>query len=99
MENVKINDNDLNAARGWANGIETVLSRTYDQSGVLLTYVNSSKWSGKSRDACLTYLEILNQYHKELLETSKLQTKALNNLKGYMDDFLQDGSVKEVKNL
>lgn len=96
---VEISSSKLNEARTAARAIETSLKTAYEQCGTLLSYTQSAKWDGKSRDAFITYLEIIHQYHNDLNEIVKLQTTALNNLKRYMNDFKNDNSVKEVRNL
>jgi uncharacterized protein YukE len=96
---VEINGNKLNEARTAAKAIETSLKTAYEQCGTLLSYTQAANWDGKSRDAFITYLEIIHQYHNDLNEIVKLQTTALNNLNQYINDFEKDSSVKEVRNL
>lgn len=99
MGEVKIDGGKVNEAKAAAKALEQSINLTYDQCEQLISYVNSAKWSGKSRDAFLTYLEIIQKYHRDMKSAVAKQTKALNNLDGYFDDFLQDGSVREVRNL
>jgi len=99
MGDVKIDGGKVNEAKAAAKALEQSINRTYDQCEQLISYVNSAKWSGKSRDAFLTYLEIIQKYHRDMKTAVPKQTKALNNLDGYFDDFLQDSSVREVRNL
>jgi len=99
MSEVKIDGGKVNEAKAAAKVLEQSINLTYDQCEQLISYVNSAKWSGKSRDAFLTYLEIIQKYHRDMKTAVAKQTKALNNLDGYFDDFLQDGSVREVRNL
>ncbi|MUK87587.1 hypothetical protein GMD78_04125 [Ornithinibacillus sp. L9] len=99
MGDVKIDGSKLNEAKAAARAMESSLKSTYRQCESLISIVQSASWKGKSRDAFITYLEIINQYHKELKEAATLQTKALNNLEGYIDDFKKDSSVREVRNL
>lgn len=99
MGDVKIDGGKVNEAKAAAGALERSIISTYDQCEQLISYVQSAKWSGKSRDAFLTYLEIIQKYHQDMKSAVTKQTKALNNLDGYFDDFLQDGSVREVRNL
>lgn len=99
MGSVKIDGVKANEARVAAKDLEQSIDKTYDTCNQLMGYIHSAQWSGKSRDAFLTYLEIIQKYHKDLKSAVAKQTVALNHLEGYMDDFLQDGSVKEVKKL
>ncbi|QTN00541.1 hypothetical protein ERJ70_15300 [Sediminibacillus dalangtanensis] len=99
MGEVRIDGNRLNEARAAARTLESTIDSTYEQCEQLISFVHSAKWSGKSRDSFLSYLEIISQYHKDLKSAAALQTKALNNLHRYIDDFRNDSSVKEVRNL
>jgi hypothetical protein len=99
MGSVRIHGDKLNEAKAAAKALEQSIDKTYDKCDQLISYVNSAKWSGKSRDSFLSYLEIIQKYHHDMKSAVAKQTKALNNLDGYLDDFLQDGSVREVKNL
>ncbi|MEN2768987.1 WXG100 family type VII secretion target [Ornithinibacillus xuwenensis] len=99
MGDVRIDEGRLNEAKNAAKTLESSLKSTYSQCEDLISFVQSAKWEGKSRDAFITYLEIIYQYHKDLKKAASLQTKALNNLDGYIDDFSKDNSVREVRNL
>ena len=99
MVKVIIHEDKLNEAKVAAKELEQSVDQTYETCKQLLSYVNKAEWSGNARDSFLTYLEIIEKYHQEMKNAVKKQTKALNNLDGYMEDFLKDGSVKEVKNL
>lgn len=99
MGSVKIEGNKVNEAKIAARAIEVSVGRTYESCGKLISYVNSAKWSGKSRDNFLTYIEIIQLYHKDLQSAVEKQTKALENLDQYVGDFNRDSSVKEVRNL
>lgn len=99
MAGVKIDGDKLNEAKIAAKALEASIESTYEQCDQLLAYVQSAKWKGKARDSFISYIDIIIQYHKDLKAAAKLQTKALNNLDGYIDDFSKDSSVKEVRNL
>ncbi|SDZ50500.1 Proteins of 100 residues with WXG [Evansella caseinilytica] len=99
MSDVNINIYKLDAAKQAAQALENSITTSHRECKKLLSYVESSKWSGKARDAFLCYLEIIYQYHGDLKEAAALQTKALKNLDKYMDDFNRDSAVREVRNL
>ncbi|WP_210470763.1 hypothetical protein [Sporosarcina sp. 6E9] len=99
MEAVKIDGAKLNEAQVAAKAIEASVKKTYESCEKLAGYVHSAKWSGKSRDNFLTYLEIIQLYHKDITSAVEKQTKALNNLERYVDDFKRDSAVQEVRNL
>jgi hypothetical protein len=96
---VRIDGDKVNEAKAAAKALEQSIEKTYESCEQLISYLHSAKWSGKSRDSFLSYLEIIQKYHHDMKSAVAKQTKALNNLEGYEDDFLQDGSVREVKNL
>ncbi|WP_040205552.1 WXG100 family type VII secretion target [Neobacillus jeddahensis] len=99
MGSVRIDGDKANEAKAAAIGLEQSIEQTYESCEQLIAYLHSAKWSGKSRDSFLSYLEIIQKYHHDMKSAVAKQTKALNNLDGYLDDFFQDGSVREVKNL
>ncbi|CDQ40392.1 MULTISPECIES: WXG100 family type VII secretion target [Virgibacillus] len=99
MGDVRVDGNKLNEAKTAAKALEDSINSTYEQCEELLSFAQSAKWSGKSRDSFISYLDIIHQYHHDLKSAVALQTKALNNLEGYMDDFNKDSSVKEVRHL
>lgn len=99
MGEVKIHNAETVQAKSAAKALERSIEAAYRDCGTLIARVESAKWSGKSRDTFLSYMELIEQYHKELVSIVKLQTKALDNLEGYKKDFLQDSAVSEVKNL
>jgi len=96
---VRIDEEKVNEAKASAKVLEQSIEQTYESCEQLISYLHSAKWSGKSRDSFLSYLEIIQKYHHDMKSAVEKQTKALNNLDGYVDNFLQDGSVREVKNL
>ncbi|MEN1967625.1 WXG100 family type VII secretion target [Lentibacillus sp. N15] len=99
MSKVEIDGEKLNEAKIAADALESSIKTSYEQCDKLISYVESANWKGKSRDTFLSYIDIISKYHNDLKSAVALQTKALNNLESYMNDFKQDSSVKEVKNL
>ncbi|MFB6468429.1 WXG100 family type VII secretion target [Cytobacillus sp. Hz8] len=99
MGKVRIHDDKVKEAQVAAKALEQSIQTSLTSCNELVSYISGAKWSGRARDAFLSYLEIIQQYHTDMLDAAKKQTKALNNLDGYYQDFLQDCSVKEVRNL
>ena len=87
MEDVVINGNKLSEAKQLASRIERNVKRTHMYAETLISTVVSSEWKGESRDAFLSYIEIIEQYHAELTESVKLQTKSIRNLENYINEF------------
>ncbi|GAF65117.1 hypothetical protein BTS2_2015 [Bacillus sp. TS-2] len=98
-KDVIIHDHRVQEAKAAATKLKSSIDTTYNQSKTLLYYVQSSSWKGSARDSFVTYLEIIIQYHQDLKETAALQTKALNNIEKHKNDFQNDATVREVKNL
>lgn len=99
MGNVRIHKSNVAEAKKAAKDLEKSIDTTYNTCETLTSYALSASWEGKTRDSFITYMEILKQYHHEMLTTIQKQTKALNNLETYTNDFRQDNSVKAVRNL
>ncbi|WP_018664844.1 WXG100 family type VII secretion target [Heyndrickxia acidiproducens] len=99
MGSVKIDGAKLNEARSAAKALEESIKSSKETCSELISFLHSAEWSGKSRDAFLTYIEIIHKYHSEMAKAVAKQTKALNHLESYMGDFQSDPSVKEVRNL
>ena len=99
MEDVVINENKLSEAKQLASRIERNVKRTHMYAETLISTVASSDWKGESRDAFLSYIEIIEQYHAELTESVKLQTKAIRNLENYINEFSQDNRVRRMRNI
>ncbi|EIT83777.1 hypothetical protein A374_18846 [Fictibacillus macauensis ZFHKF-1] len=99
MDTVNIFGEQVKIAADASKELETSLHFTLEKCNEIVSYIHSAKWEGHARDAFLTYLELLMQFHKDLAKATKLQTKAVNNLQHYIANFLEDASVREVKNL
>ena len=99
MGKVRIYEERVNEAKAAAKNLEQSIKTSHDTCEQLISYVSAAEWSGKARDSFLSYLEIIQKYHKDIELAVELQTKALNNIEGHKNDFLQDSSVKEVRNL
>lgn len=99
MTDVLIDKDKLNDAKQDANSIKNSVKRTEQYCETLLSITSSSSWKGKSKDAFLTYLEIIVQYHHDLSEAVDLQKEALQNLEQYIGEFPQDSRVSKVRNI
>lgn len=96
---VIIDSKKLAEAKQIASNIETSIKRTEMYCGTLVSTVASSSWKGKSREAFLSYIEIIEGYHKDLTSAVQLQTKALNNLERYINEFSKDNRVSRIRDL
>lgn len=62
-------------------------------------YVESGKWSGKTRDAFLSYLELIIELNADMKDALKDHTSALDALEKHIEDFSKLSEVQEIKNL
>lgn len=99
MDDVVIDQSKLEEAKQLASKVENSVKRTHMYCETLVSTVASSTWKGESKDAFLSYIEIIEQYHAELSEAVKLQTTAMNNLESYIAEFPQDNRVKRMKSI
>lgn len=65
----------------------------------VISYVEGASWSGKSRDAFLTFMELIEKYHADVKKNYKKQKKALTALEDYVEDFENTSYSKDVKRL
>lgn len=99
MGNVKINASKVADAKKSAKVIEESLGTTHEKCKAVISYVEGASWSGKSRDAFLTFMELIEQYHADVKTNYKKQKKALKALDDYVKDFEETSYAKEVRKL
>ncbi|MBC1521689.1 WXG100 family type VII secretion target [Listeria aquatica] len=99
MGNVKIKASKVAEAKAQAKIVEDSLRETQKKCSDLTSYVASAKWDGKTRDSFLTYIELIEKYHKEVKSRYKKQRKALQKLSEFEADFEESSQVREVKRL
>lgn len=99
MSKVEIVNAKLTQAIEASIKIENALNRSFIRSNKLIAYTNSSKWKGKSKDAFSAYLDLVNQYHKDLVHVLKEHTNALKKLDANINSFDENPEVRKVKNL
>lgn len=99
MGNVIIDSGRLSEALRVSREIENALGNTYDESSKLVSFVQSAQWKGKSKDAFQAFIDLVNQYHKDMHEVLKKHTNALDNLEKHIQDFNNENEVRQVKNL
>ena len=78
MGKVRIYEERVNEAKAAAKILEQSIKTSRDTCEQLISYVSAAEWSGKARDSFLSYLEIIQKYHKDIEVAVQLQTKALN---------------------
>lgn len=99
FEELKIDENLLNDAEGYAEQLKNSINDSYQGAEKLKQTVLGASWKGEARDTFLTYLELIMQYHKDLNDTASLQEEALKNLRGYKIDFQAHPKLQELRNL
>ncbi|EBF5848113.1 WXG100 family type VII secretion target [Listeria monocytogenes] len=99
MGNVKIDAAKVAEAKKSAEIVEKSLESTHKKCKSVISYVEGASWSGKSRDAFITFMELVEQYHSDVKKNFKKQKKALNALEDYVEDFENTSYSKDVRNL
>ncbi|MBC1742040.1 WXG100 family type VII secretion target [Listeria welshimeri] len=99
MGNLKIDAEKVAEAKKSAAIVEESLKTTYDKCKSVISYVEGASWSGKSRDAFLTFMELIEQYHADVKKNYKKQKKALKALEEYVEEFENTSYSKDVRNL
>lgn len=99
MANLKINAAKVEEARSSAKKIEQSLAETHARCEKLISYASSCSWKGKTKQAFLSYLEIIEKYHADVKKKYKKQSKALKNLEKNIADFEDENICREVKNI
>ncbi|MEC1262250.1 WXG100 family type VII secretion target [Bacillus swezeyi] len=98
-EAVKLSHNGTIKALSHAKAIEKHVSDSLNKAKELKSYVESGKWSGKTRDAFLSYLELIIDLNADMKDALEDHTSALNVLEKSIDDFSKLSEVKEIQNL
>ncbi|MBF2476206.1 WXG100 family type VII secretion target [Listeria seeligeri] len=99
MGDLKIDADKVAEAKASAKIVEKSLETTHEKCKAVISYVEGASWSGKSRDAFLTFMELIEQYHADVKKNYKKQKKALNALDDYVKDFEETSYAKDVKKL
>ena len=66
MGKVRIYEERVNEAKAAAKILEQSIKTSRDTCEQLISYVLAAEWSGKARDSFLSYLEIIQKYHKDI---------------------------------
>lgn len=98
-ETVKISHNGTIKAHSHAKAIEKHVGDSLKKAKELKAYVESGKWSGKTRDAFLSYLELIIELNADMKDALKDHTAAIDALQMHIDDFSKLSEVQEIKNL
>ena len=99
MGRVKTKGTLIENAANYSESVNEDLKDTLKQAEALLDKVSDMKWKGNARDAFVSYLDIVSQYHKDIESKAKDQHKAFKNLSEKIDGYSSDDSVVEVKRI
>ncbi|EIT87213.1 hypothetical protein A374_01409 [Fictibacillus macauensis ZFHKF-1] len=99
MQSTTIDGEKLSSAIKHADKVEASIKESLKTCKDLIAYAKQAQWRGDTRDAFLTYVEILYQYHADFAEASEKQTKALKQLKDNIGKFPENPYVKEVNSI
>ncbi|PEM57210.1 WXG100 family type VII secretion target [Bacillus pseudomycoides] len=98
-QEIEIHGSEVLSAISYAEQIEKGVKDSLEQVKALQSYVTGTRWSGKTRDAFLCYLELLIQYNSEVADTLEGQTKALKELDKNIHSFTNRAEVENIKRL
>ncbi|WP_253907703.1 WXG100 family type VII secretion target [Bacillus sp. WMMC1349] len=96
---VIIIDTKLSDAIRFAKILEKGVTDSLKQAKDLKTKIDGGKWSGKTRDAFLCYLELILQLHEDVEQAMKDHTSALNHLHQSMIDILSNSEITALNRL
>ncbi|HEK9100046.1 WXG100 family type VII secretion target [Bacillus pfraonensis] len=96
---IEISGSEALNAISYAEQIEKGVKDSLQQAKELQAYVISSHWNGKTRDAFLSYLELLIQFNTKMAEALEGHTKALKELDKHIQSFTNRPEVEGVKKL
>ena len=99
MADLKIKYKDLETAIQLSKEINQELTSSYQTVTQLKTYLQSAKWSGKTKVAFESYLDIVNKYHKDLRSIMEEHEKAVTSLKKSIDNYNSSSEVASIKGL
>ncbi|RAN88959.1 hypothetical protein B5P41_15220 [Bacillus sp. SRB_28] len=77
---VEIIGSNTASAISYAQNIENGMKDSLNEAKNLKAYVTCANWNGKTRDAFLSYLDLIIQYNSEMVEAFEGHTKALKEL-------------------
>ncbi|QHZ45834.1 MULTISPECIES: WXG100 family type VII secretion target [Bacillus] len=98
-EAVEISHNGAAEALAHAKAIEKHVSDSLNKANELKSYVESGRWSGKTRDAFLSYLELIIDLNADMKKALKDHTSSLKHLEKHIGDFSKLSEVKDIQSL
>ncbi|PEI72630.1 WXG100 family type VII secretion target [Bacillus wiedmannii] len=96
-QEIEIHGNEISTAISYAEQIEKGVKDSLEQAKALQAQVTCSRWSGKTRDAFVCYLELLIQYNAQIADTLEIQTRALKELDKSIHSFTNRDEVVKMK--
>ena len=97
MADLKIKYKDLETAIQLSKEINQELTNSYQTVTQLKSYLQSAKWSGKTKVAFESY--IIHKYHKDLRSIMEEHEKAVTSLKNSIDSYNGSSEVSSIKGL
>lgn len=99
LDKLEIIESEVTSALTLARSLTNSLRDSSSKAKSLLSKVESSGWKGETKESFVAYLTILQQYHEDIYQTSKKQTKALEAIPTGMAGYEAHGEVGKVKSL
>lgn len=99
MADLKISHSELSKAIQLSKEIEKELTNSYDTVAQLRSYLGSVAWSGQTKDAFLTYLDIIFKYHHDLNQIMTKHREAVESLERSVNEYNSSSEVGTIKGL
>lgn len=99
MADLKVSYADLESAIQLSQEINNELASSYQTVGDLKAYLESAKWSGQTRNAFLTYLNLISSYHADLMAIMQSHEAAVKSLKASVDAYNGSAEVGTIRGL
>lgn len=97
MAELKIIYAELETALQLSKDINKELASSYQTVGELRSYLESAAWSGQTKNAFMTYLNLIYQYHNDLIGIMKEHETAVTSLKQSIDDYNSSSEVASIR--
>lgn len=79
--------------------IEQSLEATYNQSSELIKIIKQLKWRGQARNSVIAYLDLVNQYHGDVLKAAQNHTTAVEQLDTNISNYNNESEVGRLNGI
>lgn len=97
MAELKVTYSELETALQLSKDINKELASSYQTVGELRSYLEGVMWSGQTKNAFMTYLNLIYQYHNDLIGIMTEHETAVTSLKQSIDDYNSSSEVASIR--